>query len=361
MSIPTIQNALIIEEIGKPLRLVQRPVPTPPPGSVLVKIASAGINPHDGKGRDRGLFITPSLPHAIPTQDISGTVLSLGPNVSESSFTPGDRIFGQTDARAGPDQGGLQQYAILHSDYAAKIPESLSFDEAATIPVNAVASFVALFHESGLGLSVDLGIGGKDKAGDYADETILVIGGGSNTGKFGLQFAKLAGFGKVVTTAGVKDSQKVEGLESLGATHIIDRSVGDEEIERQIRDIVGDELIYILDAVNNGKDQNLGVSVLSNSKKGTLITLVRGEVDAKVAEKKKAGFRKAQALGISHMHEEFAKAFWKKYPVWIGEGKLKPLDYVVIEGLDADKVNAVMDEYRDGGAPRKAHVHPNEL
>ncbi|KAL4866263.1 hypothetical protein BDV12DRAFT_199328 [Aspergillus spectabilis] len=356
MATNTLQNALVVQEVGKPLRLVQRPIPTPQPGQVLVKIASAGINPHDAKGRDRALFIKDAIPGAVVTQDIAGIVVSLGANVT--NFSIGDRIFGQTDVRGGPDQGGLQEYALLHADYAASIPDSIGFDEAATIPVNAVASFVALFHESGLGLGIDLG-GGVDY--DYSSDSILVIGGGSNTGKFGIQFAKLAGFGRVITTAGVRDAEKVEYLSTLGATHIIDRELGDAEVERQIRDIVGDELIYVLDSVNGGMEQGLGLAALSKSRKGTLITLVRGELDPVEAEKKKGGLRKAQAMGISHLYEGFSKAFWKRYPKWIEEGKLKPLDYVVIEGLDEEKVNAVMDEYRDGKAVWKTHVHPNMI
>jgi NADPH:quinone reductase-like Zn-dependent oxidoreductase len=74
----------------------------------------------------------------------------------------------------------------------------LSFDDAATIPVNAVASFVALFHESGLGLRpAEFNLSSeKSNAVDYSQEAILVIGGGSNTGKFGLCLLGLLDSGK---------------------------------------------------------------------------------------------------------------------------------------------------------------------
>ncbi|KAL3497169.1 GroES-like protein [Aspergillus germanicus] len=358
-----LQKALVIDEIGKPLRLIQRPVPAPGAGWILVQVAAAGINPHDQKGRDAGLFIQPYTPGAVLTQDISGTVVSLGNNVSK--FRIGDRIFGQSNVLDGPDQGGLQQYALLHTDYAARISDNLSFDDAATIPVNAVASFVALFHESGLGLRpAEFNLSSeKSDAVDYSKDTILVIGGGSNTGKFGLMFARLAGFGKVITTAGgTGDARKMERLRSLGATHIIDRNASDAEIVRRVRELVGDNLVYAYDTVNTAPNQSLGLAALSNSHKGTLITLMRGgEVREDIALKKEAGYRKTQVLGVSHKHGEFAKEFWNRLPKWIGSGIVRALDAVVVEGLDVDAVNRVLDEYRDGKVVRKTHVHPTAL
>ncbi|KAL3467300.1 GroES-like protein [Aspergillus heterothallicus] len=345
MTATKFQKALVVQAIGNPLRLVQRPIPVPEPGWVLVKVAAAGINPHDQKGRDFALFIEPYLPHAILAQDIAGTVVSLGEGVT--AFTPGDRIFGQSNVLGGPDQGGLQEYALLHADYAARIPENLTFDDAATIPVNAVASFVALFHSSGLV--------------DYSHDAIVVIGGGSNTGKFGLMFAKLAGFGKVITIAGgTRDSRKMEYLRSLGATHVIDRRLTYLEIEREIRDLVGDSLVYVYDTVNTAASQDLGLTLLSNSREGTLITLLKGRDDTALANK--GGYRKAQVLGVSRKHAEFAREFWRQLPGWIRDGTVESLGEVdVIEGLDVEKVNRVLDAYRDGKTVRKTHVHPDTL
>jgi NADPH:quinone reductase-like Zn-dependent oxidoreductase len=198
---------------------------------------------------------------------------------------------------------------------------------------------------------------------NYSQEAILVIGGGSNTGKFGLMFARLAGFGKVITTAGgTGDARKMERLRSLGATHIIDRNASGAEIERRVRELVGDNLVYAYDTVNTAPNQSLGLAALSNSHKGTLITLMRGgEVREDIALKKEAGYRKAQVLGVSHKHGEFAKEFWNRLPKWIGSGIVRALDAVVVEGLDADAVNGVLDEYRDGKVVRKTHVHPTAL
>jgi NADPH:quinone reductase-like Zn-dependent oxidoreductase len=295
------------------------------------------------------------LPHAILANDISGIVEKIGPDVQR--FSVGDHIVGQSNILSGgPDQAGLQQFCILDATFAAPVPHHTSFDQAATFPVNAIASFIALFSASGLDLAPKfLGHGV-----DYANEAIVIIGGGSNSGKFALQFSRLAGFGKIITTAKVRGDGG-QSLRDFGATHIIDREAAD--VEDQIRALVGDDLLYAFDAVNGaysgGVSHQLALSLLSTTKKGSLATLVRGEADPVIAARKTAGFKKNQILGVSDLHQELAAKFWRELPGWIEKGELKPLDFAVIDGLDAKEVNKLLDDYRDGRAVKKTHVHPD--
>ncbi|KAF7591417.1 hypothetical protein BBP40_001578 [Aspergillus hancockii] len=349
------QQALILKEVQRPLVLDRRPVPKPEGNQVLVKIIAAGINPHDQKGRDRGLLVENYLPHAILANDISGIVEKIGPEVRR--FSVGDSIFGQSNILSGgPDQAGLQQFCILDADFAAPIPSHLSFDQAATFPVNAIASFIALFDTSGLGLAPRF----LGQGSNYANEAIVIIGGASNSGKFALQLSRLAGFGKIITTAKVHNDGG-QSLRELGATHVIDREAAD--VEDQIRAIVGDGLLYAFDTVNGahsgGVSHQLALSLLSTRKRGSLATLVRGEADPAIAATKAAGFKKNQVLGVSDLHKELTARFWKELPGWIEKGMLRPLDFRVIEGLDVLKVNNLLDDYRDGRAVAKTHVHPN--
>lgn len=295
------------------------------------------------------------LPHAILANDISGIVEKIGPDVRR--FSVGDRIVGQSNILSGgPDQAGLQQFCILDAKSAAPIPHHISFDEAATFPVNAIASFIALFSASGLDLAPKFLCHDMD----YANEAIVIIGGGSNCGKFALQLSRLAGFGKIIATAKVH-SDGGQSLRNFGATHIIDREASD--VEDQIRALVGDKLLYAFDTVNGdysgGFSHHLALSLLSTTKKGFLATLVRGEADPAIAATKTAGFKKNQILGASDLHQELAAKFWRELPRWIENGELKPLNFEMIDGLDVMKVNNLLDDYRDGRAVTKTHVHPN--
>lgn len=256
------------------------------------------------------------------------------------------------------DTAGLQQYALLTANLAAKVPKTLTDDEAATIPVNSLAPFIALFHETGLGFPPP-GTA-KVKGFGYEGRTLVVIGGGSNCGKFGVQFAKMVGMGRIIVVASLSNEAE---LKSFGATHIIERHQRHEEIKKQIVEITaGDNVKYVYDALND--DHTLAVSLLSNTEKGIVAALLpTKKVDEEKIGEKKMGYDVRKVLGASHAQPEFyAEFFWKNMPSWIEKGDIKPLTFQVIEGgLNVNAVNKVLDDYRDGKNPGgKWHVHPNE-
>lgn len=248
---------------------------------------------------------------------------------------------------------GLQEYALVDVRLAAKVADTgLTDDEAATIPVNVASLFVAMFHHTGLGLPIP---GTEEaKATDLSDETILIVGAGSNCGRYGVEFARMAGFGTTIAHAGPSNEEE---LGAMGATHIVNRHA--PNVLDQIRSIAGDDLIYALDVVNWGPQQGLGVAALSNSKKGTLITLLPadGELDLREIGSKEAGFERRMTFGKLAIIPEFAPEFWNRISQWLKEGRISPSKFKVMEGLDADKVNEALDLYRDGKG-LKVHVHP---
>lgn len=230
----------------------------------------------------------------------------------------------------------------------------MSDDEAATFPVNFVASFVALFHESGFGLPPPFSDHDQAETFDYAAQSIVIIGGGSNCGKAAVQLASLAGIGQIIAIAAPRSTAE---LKSYGATHVVNRHLDEDQIRSQIQSVSGD-VIFVLDTFN--KDHTLAVSLLSPSKSGRVATLIPGTVDdAKIGEKE-AGYRIGMTFGDSHLHRETVGAgFWKALPGWIESGKVKPLDFRVVDGgLNAEGVNKVLDDYRDGEYPGKWHIHP---
>ncbi|KAL6228967.1 hypothetical protein BDW75DRAFT_246149 [Aspergillus navahoensis] len=96
----------------------------------------------------------------------------------------------------------------------------------------------------------------------------------------------------------------------------------------------------------------------TSAKKGSLATLVDGGPGPVIAATKTAGFKKNHILGVSDLHQELAAKFWRELPGWIKKGELKPLNFEVMDELDAKKVKNLLDNYRDGRAVKKTHVHP---
>jgi len=133
----TTQTALLVKSIGAPVTSVTNwHIPQPGPKQIQVRVTVAGLNPHDQKGRDSGLFIKDSLP-AILGADVVGVVTTLGDGASR--FKSGDRVFGQASTAPGSVSKALQEYAVLDEDFAAGVPEGISEDEVATLPTNLLA------------------------------------------------------------------------------------------------------------------------------------------------------------------------------------------------------------------------------
>jgi NADPH2:quinone reductase len=182
-------------------------------------------------------------------------------NGSNTAFPIGTHVFSQTQFNL-PTGGGLQEYTVINGDYAGVVPSGISDMEAALYPINAMTSALAMFSSAGFNLPFPETV--EAKSFDYGSRKLVIIGGGTNTGKLAIQFAKLAGFGTTIAIASLSSGKL---LKSFGATHVIARQ--DADIADQVRRIVGDELLYVYDTFSFG-DHTLGISLLSDSKKVVL-------------------------------------------------------------------------------------------
>ncbi|KAK8098158.1 Enoyl LovC [Apiospora kogelbergensis] len=348
----TLQKAIVVTEVGKPVVLIDnQPIPQPGPNQVQIKVSVAGLNPHDQKMRDFGMFVTEGSLPQVMANDVVGVITQLGEGV-EGQYAVGDRVV--SHARMGAwtepksSETGLQEYALANVGAMAKVPAGVSDDEAATLPINVMPSVVALYRVLGIPAPWTDAAAGFD----YAHTTLLIIGGGSNNGRFGVQIAKLAGVGRIVVVGGDEAE-----LKSYGATHVLDRHGGADAVLGRIRAVVGDDLVYAYDTVNDPAGQTLGLNALSSSKKGAMARLVpTGPVDEPLVAGKEAGFELRDAIGMSVYQKDEALEFWNRLPGYLEFGQIKPLKFEV-KGFSAADVNEVLDAYRDGKTVTKTHIH----
>jgi NADPH:quinone reductase-like Zn-dependent oxidoreductase len=357
------QKALAFPAVGKPLELISSPIPTPSAKQLQLRVTVAALNPHDHKSRDTGLFTSPGrFPHIL-SNDVAGVVTKIGPEVTK--FKVGDRVFtfamlDRFHAQyAKPDepkhvQMGLQEYSVTDEDYASLIPEGFSEHDVATLPVNVDACAVGLFDKSCLGIPAPWTE--EAKTYDYAGTTLLIIGGGSNCGRFAVQLAGIAGIGKVVVLGG--DEKQLKGW---GATDVLNRHGSPEEIHARIRAAVGNDLVYSFDAVNDIDAQYIGINALSDSRTGKLARLLpNAPVVTSNITKKEGEYQVKDVHALPHINE-VGKGFWAHIGAYVKEGKIVPLKYEVIaEGLDAERVNVALDEYRDGKRNVQPHVRVSQ-
>lgn len=309
------------------------------------------VNPHDSSAQQRGLFIEKTLPTPLAI-DIVGTVEKLGPGVTD--FRTDERVFYLGEPTV-PDRSGTQEYVLARADYVGKAPAAFSSDDIATMTLNPWTAFLALFAKQGL--EIPGPTTPERETFDYAAQSVLVIGGGSACGKYVIQWAKYVGIGNIIAVAS-KGKSEAE-LKKMGATHFIDRHGSIDAIDKEVRSIVGDDLIYAVDCVNRGPGGlTLGAKALSNSKKGKLAQLVlTAQVDEALIGEKKAGYERRPVFAGNQSDPELVKEYFKKVVAKMEDGTIQPTPYSVIHGLDAAKVNEALDAYRDGNPITKPHVH----
>ncbi|TGZ81778.1 GroES-like protein [Ascodesmis nigricans] len=197
------------------VELQEHSIPTPAEGQLLVKVVIAGGNPVDSD-----LNSTIPLVGTTVGYDFAGTVESLGPAVS--CFNIGDRVAGYSFGHASPNPawGAFGEYCIGWNYLTFKIPESMSFEEAATLPVGLTVA--------GLSLGKELAL----KKGDSGP--LLVVGGATNMGAIAIQYAKAIGISPIVAVASKKNEALVK---SLGADEFVDYALPEDEYIAKVKSV----------------------------------------------------------------------------------------------------------------------------
>ncbi|KAI0123827.1 chaperonin 10-like protein [Xylariales sp. AK1849] len=205
--------AVVIVEKGK-AEVQEVPKPSLRNGYVLVKVKAVGINPTDVHNIDSGS----ADPGSRIGCDYAGVVEEVGENLA-NPFQKGDRIAGMVHG-GDPTQhenGGFASYVIAKADVSLRIPDNLTFEEAATLGVSITTVGQGLYK------TLKLPLPSKDQdpvqaAGTQARLPLFIYGGSTATAIFGIQFAKQSGL-DVITTA---SRHNHEYLRSLGADAVFD-------------------------------------------------------------------------------------------------------------------------------------------
>ena len=202
-------DVLELREIDKPLAADDE---------VLVRVHAAGV--------DQGVWhLMAGMPYLVriagvglrapknPVRgyDLAGRVEAVGENVTR--FRPGDDVFGTC-------RGSFAEYACARTDRIARKPASLSFEQAAAVPISGYAALQAV----------------RDRGKVQPGQRVLIIGAGGGVGTFAVQLAKV--YGAEVT--GVCSTAKTDLVRSIGADHVIDYTQEDFADGRTRYDVILD-------------------------------------------------------------------------------------------------------------------------
>ena len=253
-------QAIRVHQYGEPeqLKLEQLPRPEPQAGEVLIRVHAAGVLPADWKTR-QGFFkdVFPvSFPY-IPGSAVAGVVEAIGTGVT--AFQPGQAVFGRstTGAYAEYTTTAVEPPALTPRTFSllALKPETLSFDEAATISGGATIAWTALFEDGAL----------------QAGQRVLIHGAAGGVGLYAIQFARWKG-AQVIATA---STANVDFVRSLGAETVIDYTT--TPFEQFVRDVD-----LVLDTIG-GETLQRSMEVVKSG--GTLISLLEQPPQEKAQER----------------------------------------------------------------------------
>ena len=197
-------------------------MPVPGPNVLLVRVLAVAVNPVDTKVR-KLLGDGPHDPPRILGFDAAGIVEAIGAEVTE--FSVGDEVFYSGDVTR---SGSNAEFQAVDARLVARKPESLSFAEAAAVPLVAITAWELLFERMGI-----------DAAGADEGKPILVINGAGGVGSALIPLARSAGL-RVVATASRPET--VAWCKSLGADEVINHR---EPLRPQVEVLGISEFPYI--------------------------------------------------------------------------------------------------------------------
>lgn len=246
-------KAIVINQYGGSDQLVEKELPVPElaDDQVLIELKATSINPIDWKMRAG--YLKEMLPYDFPIVlgwDAAGIIKEVGKNVTAVSV--GEKVMARP---ATTPRGTYAEYTAVEENLVSKMPDNISFDEAAAVPLTGQTAWVAL---------VEIG---KIKAGDR----VLIHGGSGGVGHLAVQIAKYFG-AYVAATASGKNEELVR---SLGVDEFINYQ--EEDFEQVLSDFD-----FVLDT-QGGEIQEKSYTVLK--KGGTLVSIVAPPDEEKAAEK----------------------------------------------------------------------------
>lgn len=203
-------RAIEITQPGGPevLQVVERPVPSPATGEVLIRVAAAGVNRPDIMQR-LGKYPPPPGASDIPGLEVAGTIVAGAP---PADLATGTRVCALVSG------GGYAEYCVVPQQQCIEISDKLTDVEAAAIPETFFTVWTNLFERGGL----------------RQGEAVLIHGGTSGIGTTAIQLARAFG-ATVLATAG--SQEKCEACRQLGAATAINYNA--EDFVSAVRDATG--------------------------------------------------------------------------------------------------------------------------
>jgi alcohol dehydrogenase len=333
-------RAVVVESYGAPLashvKLTTIPTPTlSDPNDVLIRVRAAALNPVDKeiiKGEMKSL-IPLELPAPIGF-DVAGVIEAVGASVT--TFKPGDEVYSRVDHHR---LGTLADYCVTSAASVALKPASLSFDEAASMPLVTLTALQSL-----------------EEVGHLSPgQSVLILGGTGGVGTAAIQLARILGASSITVTAGSEFNRCL----TLGATKVIDYK--NEKFSDSVKD---QDLVFDTTGEANSSFSCLksGGTTVSIIAAITVAGLQRAGINTSLTTQAMLTAASAPVQANALVHNVSYQFVWMKpsgqqltqVAQWVEEGKLKP---VIDTVYPLEQVAKAFEQLEGGHAKGKIVIH----
>ena len=309
------------------IRVTEMPMPEPKQGQVRVKVAFAGINFADLLMRLG--FYQPRPPYPFtPGYEVSGVIDALGDD--DSQFTIGQRVV------AAMSTGGQSSHVVVDAQRVLPLPEEISLETAAAMPVTYLTAHHMLHH-----------LGHLDE-----NESVLIHGGAGGVGTAALQLCQWAGVSKVWATA---SGSKSEIIESYGGraidrhnqdfVSIIKKETDNQGVDHILDPIGGDNLTRSLSVLKEGgRLYTYGMSAVAPTSKRSMLRSF-------------LAWRKTPAFDPLRLMTRNRGVFGVHMGTWKNEAVMLRQLQRIMEGVLEGSLKPVIDSIYDVEDVAKAHQY----
>lgn len=319
-------KALVVAE-GKTAKVQDIDVPKPSEGEILVKAHYVAQNPTDWKS----MLSVP--PGRILGCDFAGTVQ----DTNGSHWREGQRVAGFVfGSSTNPPRGAFAEYIVTEASLVYPIPDKVSYQDAAAIPLAFATAMQAMFGR--------LKLPEPSKPAKTAFP-FLINGGTSSVGQYAIQLGKLAGVFVIATGS----SQHHELLKSLGADAVIDYK--DPNWPEQIQKLTHHGLEFAFDCISENGTVEAVAKAVSPTKGGHIVTTLPVDKIREKIENKKIKLESTIVYTVFGRPIKYGtfdncgeptpqdKALWEKYltmlPELLSSGKIRPNKVRELGGFDS--------------------------
>ncbi|HWD06089.1 MAG TPA: zinc-binding alcohol dehydrogenase family protein [Amycolatopsis sp.] len=342
-------TALWLRKRGARFEVGPAPYTAPGAAEVVVRVRAIAVNPIDGMPGIAYRLILPWLTFpAVVGSDVAGEVVEVGSDVTR--LRPGDRVVGYAAGiernRNRAAEGAFQLHVVLMQHMVASIPDDLSFERAAVLPMGLSTAATGMFQRDHLALPLPT-IDPPQRG-----ETVLVWGGSTSVGSNGIQLARNAGYRVVATSS----PRNFDYLASLGAAATVDYN-SPTAVDELVA-AIGDSRLAGTLAIGSGsltRTMSIAAKVRGSgriaSAQPALLTRIQS------IRRRRNGIRASSIWGGSLKDNEVGPGIYADFlPAALAKGAYQVAPEPVLVGHGLDKIPDALEQLRKGVSAKKLVV-----